>query len=175
MAMAPEPLCQSLLAKIQEQIDRTAHLVCLVPANRVDWTPSYSGGWAVEALLGHLLECLAGFCAVLFAIEPERLAHFTALRSLKVNCACSPAETLKSIAVYRARIEEGFALLADSDLSKSVPTVFVEHGEPALTLLLGNLEHVVSHKHQLFTYLKEMGVKVGTSDLYHLRGSVKGR
>ena len=39
-----------------------------------------------------------------------------------------------------------------------------------MTLLLGNLEHLINHKHQLFTYLKQMGVEVTTRDLYRFRG-----
>ena len=39
-----------------------------------------------------------------------------------------------------------------------------------LTLLLGNLEHLVNHKHQLFSYLKLLGAPVRTPDLYRLRG-----
>ena len=50
-----------------------------------------------------------------------------------------------------------------------MPTVFVPQGESILTLLLGNLEHLINHKHQLFTYLKQMGVPVATPDLYRFR------
>ena len=50
-----------------------------------------------------------------------------------------------------------------------MPTVFVAQGESILTLLLGNLEHLINHKHQLFTYLKQMGVPVATPDLYRFR------
>jgi hypothetical protein len=39
-----------------------------------------------------------------------------------------------------------------------------------MTLLLGNLEHLVNHKYQLFFYLKMLGVPLGTPDLYRLRG-----
>jgi len=38
-----------------------------------------------------------------------------------------------------------------------------------LTLFLGNLEHLINHKHQLFACLKQMGVPVATADLYQLR------
>jgi hypothetical protein len=145
------PLCDSLLAKIREQIERTEHLLALVPEDRLDCR--------VEALAEHLVDCMAGFCAVLAAVEPERLAHFERLRSI-------PA----TIAIIRTHIEEGFALLTDADLGKSIPTVFVPGGETVLTLMLGNLEHLINHKHQLFTYLKEMGVSAGTPDLYSLRG-----
>ncbi len=168
--MTPEPLCAAVLAKIHEQIERTAHLIRLLPEDRPGWMP-LPGAWPVEMLLGHLLECLAGFCAVLAAVEPHQLAHFAELRGLPVNHSCAPAEAIERLPVYRSHIDEGFDLLSDAALAKRVGTVFVREGEPLLTLLLGNLEHLINHKHQLFTYLKQMGVEVGTRDLYQLRGS----
>ena len=164
-----QPLCGSLLLKIQEQIDKAVHLIGLLPSNRLNWKPATPGAWPVELLLGHLLDCLAGFCAVLAAVEPQRLTHFSDLRDLPVNQSCSAADAVSRIAIYRARIEEGFALLQDASLSRTVPTVFVEQGETVLTLLLGNLEHLINHKHQLFTYLKQMGIEVTTRDLYRFR------
>ena len=89
---------------------------------------------------------------------------------MPVNHSCAPAEAAGRIPLYRARIDEGFALLDDASLALPVPTIFVKQGEPVLTLLLGNLEHLINHKHQLFTYLKLMGVDVNTSDLYRFRG-----
>jgi hypothetical protein len=157
------------LGKIREQIDRTEHLIGLLPAGGLAWTPP-DGGWPVSLQLGHLLECLAGFCAVLAAAHPEPLAHFRQLRDWPVNQSCDAAEALRRIAAYRAAIEEGFALLDDADLERSLPTVFVPQGEPLLTLLLGNLEHLINHKHQLFACLKLMGVAVSTRDLYQFRG-----
>ncbi len=156
--MPDATLCAALRDKIGEQIERTIHLISLVPTGRLDWAPQ-AGDWTTADLLGHLLDCISGFCAVLAAAEPVRLAHFAKLREL------SPA-----IELYRASIEEGFALLTDADLARRVPTVFVAEGESILTLLLGNLEHLINHKHQLFTYLKQMGVPVATPDLYRFRG-----
>jgi hypothetical protein len=167
--MTSQPLRDSLLAKIQEQVERTVHLIGLVPEDRLDWAPAYPGAWRVAELLGHLLECMAGFCAVLVAMEPERLAHFAELRTIPTRSACSPRDAAKNAAVYRTHIDEGFAWIVDSGLSRTIPTVFVQKGETALTLLLGNLEHLINHKHQLFTYLKSMGVDLGTGDLYCLR------
>ena len=163
-------LCASLLSKIQEQIDRTVHLINLLPVDRPDWKPAIPDAWTVELLLGHLLDCLAGFCAVLAAAEPERLAHFREFRNLPVNQPCSSRDAVAHIAFLRARIEEGFVLLDDASLGKIVPTVFVARGETLLTLILGNLEHLINHKHQLFMDLKQMGVAVTTRDLYCFRG-----
>jgi len=156
--MPDAPLCAALLDKITEQIERTTHLVSLVPAEQVDWKPQH-GGWTVGELIGHLLDCTSGFCAVLAAAEPQRLAHFAKLREMRAT-----------IEIFYAHIEEGFALLTDEDLARRVPTVFVAQGETVLTLLLGNLEHLINHKHQLFVYLKQMGVPVATPDLYRFRG-----
>jgi hypothetical protein len=163
-------LCSLLLAKIHEQIEGTERLIGLLPAECLDWAPRIPDAWPVGILLGHLLDCLAGFCAVLIAFEPQHLAHFGSLRELPVNHLCSPAEASRRIIIYRAHIDEGFALLRDHDLSRHVATAFVQHGEPLLTLLLGNLEHLVNHKHQLFTYLKLLGASVTTQDLYRFRG-----
>jgi DinB superfamily len=162
-------LCTSILTKIHEQIELTNHLLGMLPEERLHWTPSMNDGWSTAKLLGHLLECLAGFCAVLVAVNPERLAHFNGLRAMPVNHACTIAEAGERLKLYREHIDEGFALLRDDDLARLVPTVFVKSGEPVLTLLLGNLEHLINHKHQLFTYLKVMGVAVGTRDLYCFR------
>ena len=166
---SPQPLCTALLDKIHEQIERTTHLIRLLPADQNVWRPAVRDAWPVQMLLGHLLDCLAGLCAVLAAAEPVRLAHFRALRELPVNHACSSAEALLGIERYRTRIDEGFSLLIDADLARSISTLFVPGGEPILTLLLGNLEHLINHKHELFTCLKKMGAAVNTSDLYRFR------
>jgi hypothetical protein len=163
------PLCAALLAKIHEQVDGTERLILLLPADHLDWVPPVEGAWPPGVLLGHLLDCMAGFCTVLAAYRPERLRHFTSLRELPVNHRCPPDEAVRRIAIYRAHIDEGFALLEDADLSQPMPTVFVTQGEPVMTLLLGNLEHLINHKHQLFTYLKLLGVGVTSRDLYRFR------
>ena len=61
-------------------------------------------------------------------------------------------------------------MLRDTDVARLIPTVFVAGVKPVMTLLLGNLEHSMNHKHQLFTHLKLMGIEVRTRDLYHFRG-----
>ena len=155
-------LCLSMYAKIEEQIERTVHLTTLLPAN--------GANEEIERLLGHLLDCAAGVCAALGAAEPERLAHFRPLRDLPVNHRCSPAEARERLAGYRERIGMGFGLLRDEDLARRIRTVFVPEGETLLTLLLGNLEHFINHKHQLFVLIKGQGIAVGTPDLYRFRG-----
>jgi len=120
-------------------------------------------------LLGHLLECLAGFCATLYAVNSARLVHFSGLRELPVNHCCGIEEASERIRDYGLHIREGFAVLNDANLASRVPTVFVAEGEAVMTVMLGNLEHFINHKYQLFFYLKLMGAGVMTGDLYRTR------
>jgi hypothetical protein len=163
-------LCTIVLSKIEHQIERVDHLVTLVPETQLDWTPPIADGFSVSVLLGHLMESLAGFCAVLYAAKPDSLAHFLALKKLPVNNRIGPSEARARLGAYRAHIREGFAALQDLDLGRMIPTVFVAGGEPVLSLLLTNSEHLASHKYQLFIYLRMLGVKVSSKDLYHFSG-----
>jgi len=158
-------LASHFVSKLDEQIERTKHLVALIPPDQLEWKPQ-PDSLRVCDLLGHLLECLAGFCATLYAVNSDRLAHFAHLRELPVNHCCAIEEARERIGAYELHIKEGFALLDDDDLAKCVPTVFVAEGEAVMTLLLGNLEHFINHKYQLFFYLKLLGVGVKTGDLY---------
>ncbi|HLG14041.1 MAG TPA: DinB family protein [Blastocatellia bacterium] len=157
-----------ILTKLAEQVERTEHLLSFVPPESIEWRPHESARQLGE-LLGHLLECLAGFCAALYAAYPERLAHFSRLRGLPVNHRCGIDEARARIREYMSCIEEGFALITDDDLGRRIPTVFAAEGEALLTILLGNFEHLVNHKHELFFYLKLLGVSLSTSDLYFPR------
>ena len=157
-----------LLSKLEEQIELADHLITLIPPDKLEWKP-LPDSLRVGDLLGHLLECLAGFCAALYAASPDRLAHFGRLRELSVNHCCGIEEARDRMQDYAGHITEGFGLLRDDDLARRIQTVFVPEGEALMTILLGNLEHFINHKHQLFFYLKLLGVRVATSDLYRIR------
>jgi hypothetical protein len=163
-------LCASVLNKVEDQIDRLDHLIGLVPDGQLEWVPPMTNGFSVTVLFGHLLECLAGFCAVLYAVKPEQLSHFLELKKQGVNHKCGKDEARSRLEVYQKHVREGFAILQDSDLGRRIPTVFVPDGESLLSLLLINFEHLSSHKHQLFIYLRLLGVKVESRDLYHFSG-----
>jgi hypothetical protein len=165
-----QSLCSIVFSKIEDQIERISHLIRLVPDSQLDWTPPMPNGFSVALLLGHLMESMAGFCAVLYAASPDRLRHFIDLKKLPVNQRMELSETQARIEVYQDHIREGLALLQDLDLGRMIPTVFVPEGEPLLSLLLVNVEHLASHKYQLFFYLRLLGVNIASKDLYHFSG-----
>ena len=165
---ASDLIAVDLLAKIEEQIERALHLIELIPSDKNEWRPQ-PNSFRVCDLLGHLLECLAGFCATLYALNPDRLSHFEELRKLPVNHCCGREEAVKRIRHYSFHIKQGFDLLDDNDLKRQIKTVFASEGERVTALLLGNLEHLTNHKYQLFFYLKLLAVPVATSDLYRFK------
>lgn len=174
--MDEQTLTDSLRRKITDAIDRTDHLIRRVPADRVDWRPAADPGktvriFSVGELLGHLIDCVAGFCAALVAAFPAELNDFSNLRSVPGQPVASPQDALERIAKLSACVEQGFGMASDRALARKVSTVFVPEGEELLTILLGNFEHLTNHKHQLFLYLRLLGVPVGTEDLYRLRFS----
>jgi len=164
-------ISESIRNKVREQIERTKHLIKLIPSDRIDWNPKWpSGSSDFGHLLGHLLDCLAGFCAVFNAAFPQKFKGALELRSLPVNHACGAEEAIARIGVYVKYIEQGFKLCRDQDLQRMLPTLFTP-GESVMTLLLGNLEHLINHKYQLFVYLKLSGIPVTTGDIYCWRGN----
>ena len=167
-------LTSLLFAKVDEQIDRLERMVQRLPSDKSEWAPqfpleTFPNPRCLGEILGHLLQCLAGFLAALHAAHPGELEQFLELKTRKVNHVCAQAEALERIVEYREYIKKGFHLLTDEDLCAMIPTVFVPDGEALLTLLLGNLEHLVNHKHELFYYAKLAGVPLASCDLYLFR------
>lgn len=144
------------------------HLGAKLPAG-LDQVPDGSH-WTSRQLLAHLLECASGVCAVLAAGFPDRLSHFSCLRDLPKTAVADIDDFRARLEVYRTHIREGFGLLDDQALARFLPTVFVPKGETLLTLLLGNLEHLINHKHQLFAYARAFGAELTSRDLYRFRG-----
>lgn len=165
---ASNAVSSHFLSKLEEQIERSLHLITLIPSDKLEWRPQ-ADSLRVCDLLGHLLECLAGFCATLYAVNSERLAHFERLRGLPVNHCCGIEEARDRVRDYAMHIREGFSLLGDEDLTRRIPTVFVPEGDAVATILLGNFEHLINHKYQLFFYLKLLEAGVTTKDLYRIR------
>lgn len=163
-----------IFAKVSEQVDLLGDMIRRLPPGKSRWTPelplaSFPQPRCLGEVLGHLLQCLAGFVAVLYAVHPAQLEHFLELKKRTINHLCAEDEALERIAEYRRCLREGFQLLQDDELARTMPTVFVPEGEAVLTLLLGNLEHLINHKHELFFYVKLLGVPLTSADLYLFR------
>jgi hypothetical protein len=171
--MSEGPLVNSLAEKVMETIERTEHLVLLVPPNLLEWRPELPSSLPEPSdfrhVLGHLLECLSGFCAAFYRAFPAELADFPELRAIALGESGSPVEARQKIELYAAQIQRGFQCCTDRELTTRISTMFVPEGQTLLTVLLSNLEHLINHKYQLFFYLKLAGVNVGSRDIYKWR------
>jgi uncharacterized damage-inducible protein DinB len=165
-------LTSVLASSVDNSLEKTAHLVSLIDPSHLSHKPSVPEGCApvvsLGHLLGHLLDCMAGFCAAFYAAFPAKLDSLQTLREDPVNHFCKPSEALERIRVYRMEIARGFRVCSDVDLKRKLKTVFQPHGARLAAILLGNLEHLLNHKYQLFFYLRILGAPVGTKDLYYL-------
>ena len=174
MSVSDRRIVDSVREKVLETIERTEHLVSLVPADRLEWRPelppNLPPGSDLGQLLGHLLDCLSGFCAAFYAAFPSELADLAELRSTPVNQSCGPDDARGKMEVFTVAIKRGFHQCGDGDLARRIQTVFVPEGETLMTILLGNLEHLINHKYQLFFHLKLAGVPVTSRDIYTWRG-----
>ncbi len=158
----------ALRDKTFEQIERTQHLWNHLAPQSWDWSPPIAQPWTTGQLLSHLVACLAGFCAALHAAAPQRLSSMLALRSLPR--AEGPEAVRQRFSLFASHVDTGFRAIDDAALAQVIPTVFVPAGESLATLLLGNLEHLINHKQQLFLYLRLQGIQVNSEDLYRFRG-----
>ena len=161
------PVRSVLAARILEDAALTAEMLGLAPPGSEDWRPP---GWpatqgdppfSMGRLEAHLVESMGGICACLYKLHPEEMAGFA---WLKDGAAAMPARD--AMADLQAAARAGFELVTDADLMRNLPTVFAPEGEPALAVLLVNWKHLLHHAHQLFVYLKVLGVAVDTQRLY---------
>ena len=173
LAAPARSITSILAAETNQNIEKTAQLISLLKPAQLSHQPPVPPGCvpviSLGHLLGHLLDCMAGFCAAFYGAFPKSLTSLQNLRKSQVNHFCEPAEALARIRIYRKEIARGFCVCTDNDLKRKLPTLFRPHGEPFLAILLANLEHLLNHKYQLFFYLRLLGTPVGTKDLYYLR------
>src|SRR5262245_58755191 len=131
--MSNNRLILAVQSKFHETVERTQHLISLIPVEQLHWHPgdtkqNYND---IGHLLSHLICCMQGFCAVMHRAFPAELKHFADLRSMKeADHFCQPQEAAEQIRFLAACVDEGFRQCTDADLGRMLPTLFVPEGEP---------------------------------------------
>jgi len=151
-------LAAALRARMEEECELTARLLGMLPEGSEGWRPPYDG-FSCGELAAHLVDTMAGFCAAL----GRRRDGWEWGREAAIE------ESRRWFGNFREDAMERISAVGDEGLRRVVPTVFAPEGQPLLAILLANLAHLINHKHQLFTYLKLMGLEVGSRDLYRFR------
>ncbi len=169
------PIVAVLARKVDEDTVLIEEMLQMVPAGKEEWRPDWLSStgepaFSVTRLAAHLVESYGGLTACFARLHGEKLAQFEALKD-QIAEAKSPslAESRALIASCRIHAAEGFAATSDADLSSLIVTYFSPKGEPFLETLLSNWKHIHHHAHQLFLYLKLLGVPVSTQHLYRFK------
>jgi hypothetical protein len=173
-------LTEVVARRLDEDLALIEEMLALVPSGkeewRPEWPPSTSGepAFTVRQLAGHFLMAWGGVNGCLQKLHPEKLKHFDAWKQ-QVSRLKEPgvAAVRSMLASARNHTKEGFSLTVDEDLGRKIPTYFAPAGEPFLEILLTNGKHANHHAHQLFIYLKLMGLPVGTRHLYRFKSEAK--
>jgi len=145
-----------LFARLDEDLALAEELLAMVPAGAEEWRPPYDG-FSMAELTAHLVESAGGVVACLAKLHPE------------LGLTKSEGDSLAVFSTYRQQFLRASALVSNADLAQVIPTYFVPTGEPFVAILLTNWKHLNHHVHQLFTYLKLLGVPVSTRHLYRFR------
>ena len=153
-----------LFARIDEDFALVEEMLALLPAGSEDWRPAWPGDvpFTVAELAAHLAESFGGVCACFARLD---LLNLTRVETAGLTLG----QSREVMAAYRAQVREALELMEDGDWVRVIPTYFVPEGEPFLAVLLTNWKHANHHAHQLFIYLKLLGVPVGTRHLYRFR------
>ena len=153
-------------------------LMAMVQDSELDWKPATGKNWMTVGQLLHHIPGACGLCCKGFATGDWGLPEGASMDDMDESEMLPPAEALPTAESVAAARE---ALAADKLVALQM---VAEAGEERLenemssapwdegmekclgAHMLGMCEHLDSHKHQLFYYLKLMGRDVNTMHLW---------
>jgi uncharacterized damage-inducible protein DinB len=146
-------------------IRATEAIFDLVPEDKIEWAPQ-AGMMTCGQQMLHIAGSLKAYVD---GVKNGSWPHRTMEEILKKNDETPSATTAlakrlltRSANEYRKMLSE----FTDADFSKEVFSPQFKKEVPRWKLVLLSFEHHHSHKAELFTYLRVLGVDVGTKELY---------
>ena len=172
-----------LKKQVEETYRATLGLVDLVDADQLDWKPTTGDNWMTTGQLLHHLETACGALAgcfvtgdwsVLAQLEPPEAERDPETGMLPA----SAMQTCTDVAACRAAIEadraKALAAIDEAGEERLVNEESTAPWSPTPRTLGYNLfecvQHLGSHKAQLFYYLKLQGKPVHTGSLWGMEG-----
>lgn len=148
-----------------ETLQPTEPLFLLVPADKKDWKP-VEGSFTIGQLMLHMAEALRINAN---GIQKNEWA-VPSMRHIFVANRKTPSVTSQeALQVYRETAKQFlgiFTTMSDEEFQHGEVDSFQMGRVQKWRIALMALDHHLNHKAELFMYLKLMGVKVGTKELY---------
>ena len=140
-------------------------LIRLAPADKLDWRPGPKF-MSLGELIGHLSEGLGDGLRLLVTGTWPTMEEMDKAMRLENLPACSVAEALAKLEKDKATLREALAGISAEDFAQKAVSVPWGVQGKIEKMALYFREHFTSHKQQLFTYLKLLGLPVDTTTLY---------
>lgn len=147
-------------------LDAIAGLVRRAPADQLAWRP-VDGALTLGQLLAHVAGSLTD--VVEMVLHPEAMPSEEEMAAMMDSSrwpSATPDEALATIAEQKAKLPGLLAEVTDERwLTEQRALPWGVRGSLGLCAMQG-LEHAVSHRSQLFWYLKILGHPISTMELY---------
>jgi uncharacterized damage-inducible protein DinB len=167
------PKLSEILARIaEEDLSQAEALLQQAPAEQFGWRPPWpsasgSSPFSLQQLAAHLVEAAGAYCACFLRAHPDTGSSLSSLHMALGSVSEAPMETLPSLfRLCRIAAAEAWEETTDEDLARPIRTHFHPEGEALLIVLQKNAKHLNHHTHQLFLYLKLLGLPLTSRDLY---------
>ncbi|MBI2267590.1 MAG: DinB family protein [Armatimonadetes bacterium] len=154
---------QHLMAVLDRQVDVTRKLISLVPEGKENYAPA-PGFMPLGALLRHLGESLGFLKMVVTDGFPSQKDVLEA--QTRPPQSATPSEAIQAIEKNYKEFRELSEKMTPDFYNKGIVKTPFMGDAPCWLVLAGGAEHLINHKHQLFIYLKLMGMPVDTGTLY---------
>ncbi len=163
------------LASHADQVYRaSAGLIQIAPDDRWDWKPEAGDWMTLGQLCCHLTSATGSALKGLITGDwgvPDGVAmtEEEILPAAENLPRCSKAEALTRLEDDRLLMHEMLDTLPLEDFDHRKVTAPWGESGPLWNLCLEMVDHQVSHKMQLFQYLKRLGLPIGTQHLYGMQ------
>jgi len=150
---------------VMENYRPAEKLIRMVPEDKINWAPGPTF-MITGQVLSHLSEGIGGGLEMLLTGKwpsPQEMEEGMKLENLP---SCNPQEALDKLEKDKKTLRQVLDGVSEEDFAKKVVSVPWGWNAKMERMAINFLGHFTSHKMQLFTYLKLLGLPVNTETLY---------
>jgi uncharacterized damage-inducible protein DinB len=153
---------EHLMKILDHHMDLTRKLMTLVPEGKEEYAPS-PAFMPIGLLLTHLAESPMSFVAIVMNQFPSMEQMEAMAKERKKS---TPAEAVALFDTLAGQLTDALKKLQPEFYNNGMVHTPFMGDAPCWIVMASVLEHLINHRHQLFTYLKLMGLPVDTGTLY---------